>query len=726
MTKTRQSSVSARLEQNKKKAWEYLSKIVGTPYDWWTGGIVPSRAPAWGKNGPPPPAAEVRSTSCFCAGVPNLARRAVGLEIPHLGNENYDGGVVAYFGSTAAAAPEFPRRGYFEVRGKQRPFNLQEARRPWTLVGRKYRNVRDQGHVAIVLPGGKLLQSYDAGGGRPGVNTNVSLERSHFSWGPQGGYEVMVRPEDWLLPSGDAREKPEPKKPEPKPKQPQPKQSKLPAPKQPEPERPERKRPEPERPEPKRPVRPEPAVPLLTAKQLSEISGNADVATLQRYCDALVPEMQEAEISTHARITAFLGNVVQETDRLRTLEEYGGRSYWMYLDRISGRPGEWRYHGRGFLMNTWQDAYANLSQVLGVDLVSDPDLLTRPDLAARAATWFWTRHNLNSYADRGEFKKVCAIINTGSEWGEPNHLADRIYFYDRARSVIPRDAGARGRRDESLNRDGLPYINLAAVGQADETAAFALATEIRKAGVGVTVTNGAKNVNALAEIVYDEELGYRQMWILGQPALDACGDYGDLANWPISPETDYYDLAGRGFTGTCRRAAELADEKAKKGVGRRFLREMGMTKEASAKSQLPARAPSQDGAEKRKSIPDPDLPPRDLYVHREAHSRNGDDAPPQEEWDSPEEHAEAPDENREAALGALIDSLRNNKALITWFAGAAVTWLAGYGLLGEGDTDRMTTNFVTGILIVLGLFARQMTYGPVTVERKYRKKKEEE
>ncbi len=718
MTEVRESSVSARLEQNQKRAWEYLSKIVGTRYAWWTGGIVPSRAPAWATNGPPPPAAEIRRTSCFCAGVTNLARRAVGLEVPHLGNENYDGGVVAYFGSTEAASPEFPRRGYFEAHGRQRRFDLEEARRPWTLIGRKYRNVRDQGHVAIVLPGGKLLQSYDAGGGRPGVNTNVSLERSHYSWGPQGGYEVMVRPEDWLLPFGAARERPEPKRPEPKPRPEQPEQAK---PKRPEPERPQ---PEPKRPEPKRP---EPAVPLLTARQLSAISGNTDLATLERYRNALVPEMQRAGITTHARITAFLGNVVQETDRLRTLEEYGDRNYWMYLDRISERPGEWRYHGRGFLMNTWQSAYANLSRVLGVDLVSNPDLLTRPDLAAKAATWFWSQHNLNSYADRGEYKKVCAIINTGSEWGEPNHLADRIYFYDRARSIIPRDAG--GRVDDSLNHDGLPLINLAAVGQADETAAFALAEEIRKAGIGVTVTNGAKNVNALAEIMYGEDLGYRQLWILGQPALDACGDYGDLANWPISPETDYYNLAGRGFTGTCRRAAKLADERAKKGVGGRFLQAMGMAKAAPAKSPLPTPAPSQngpeDGVEERKSIPDPDLTPQDYLGPEELHSRNGDDSPyrPGEERASSEEHTDT--EDNSAAFSAVVDSLRNNKALLTWFAGVVVTWLVGQGYVGSGEVDSMTANLVTGLLFVLGLLARQMSYGPVTVEKKYRRKKEE-
>jgi hypothetical protein len=33
----------------------------------------------------------------------------------------------------------------------------------------------------------------------------------------------------------------------------------------------------------------------------------------------------------------------------------------------------------------------------------------------------------------------------------------------------------------------------------------------------------------------------------------------------------------------------------------------------------------------------------------------------------------------------------------------------------------MTTNLVAGILFVLGLLAQQLAYGPVTVEKEYRK-----
>lgn len=546
-----------RLERNIETAEAYLDKIIGTPYSWWTGGTVPDGAPAWARNGEPPQPANVKGTSCFCAGVTNLARRAVGLEIPTLGNQNFDGGIVAYFGATEAAPASFPRQGYFERHGKLRRFDLEEARRPWTLIGRKYRNVRDQGHVAIVMRGGKVLQSYDAGGGRPGINNNATLEQSHDG----GYYEVMVRAEDWLLPPGAE--------------------------------------PDEHVPPPQQDDKPKQEAPLFTVKQLIEMAENPNLApaTAEKYRDALIPELRKAGVTTPLRMAAFFGNVMVETDRLNTLEEYGDRNYWMYLDRNSGRAGEWRYHGRGFLQNTWKSAYANLSRELDVDLVSNPDLLEQPKYAAKAAMWFWKRHELNSYADRGNFRAVASTINTGRADRTPNHWEQRLHFYDVAKRVLassPGAAGAGGGEGDGFNRDGLPYINIAAVGQADETAAFALATEIRRAGIGVTVTNGADNVYALAKKMRSERLGYRQLWILGEPALDACGEYAELANWPINPKTDYYNLAGRDFTGTCRRAAELADEKARQGVGRRFLEEVGTANAAGRKSPLPKPVPPQD------------------------------------------------------------------------------------------------------------------------------------
>lgn len=544
-------TTTTKLEQNQEQAREYLNKILGTRYTWWKSGHVPERGPAWAKNGPPPSPAEIREEGCFCAGVPTLARRVLGLPVPTLGNPNYDGGICAYFGSASSAAPIFPRRGYFDVHGRERRFDLEEARRPWTLIGRKFRDAYDQGHAAIVLPNGKVLQSYPAAG----VNDDITLERSHAG----GYYEVMVRAEDWLLPfdyedekPGDSHEEPHEEPLRPGPREDQPKQ-------------------------------PEREVVLFTTTQLSEISGNTDLAALEKDRSALIPEMRKAGITTPPRMSAFLGNVCQETDHLRTLREYDNAS-GTYLRSKRYYP----YYGRGYLQNTWKDAYERLGRVLGVDLVRNPDLLAaNRSFAARAAVWFWEQHDLNSYADRGEFKKVCAIINTGSPNGEPNGMADRLAFYDRAKRVLAKETGGAGASRNGCNHDGRPYINLAAVGQADETLAFALAMEIRKAGIGVTVTNGRDNVQALAARIYKEPMGYRQMWIIGGPALDACGEYAEYARWPPG-KTDYYDLAGKSMTGTCHRAAELADEKAREGVGRKFLQEMGVTGPTAEKAPAPA------------------------------------------------------------------------------------------------------------------------------------------
>jgi uncharacterized membrane protein YphA (DoxX/SURF4 family) len=51
----------------------------------------------------------------------------------------------------------------------------------------------------------------------------------------------------------------------------------------------------------------------------------------------------------------------------------------------------------------------------------------------------------------------------------------------------------------------------------------------------------------------------------------------------------------------------------------------------------------------------------------------------------------------------------------------AVTWPVGQGYIAEGEVESMTTNLVAGILFVLGLLARQLAYGTVTVEKEYRK-----
>jgi hypothetical protein len=93
--------------------------------------------------------------------------------------------------------------GYYT--GFDEAFNLAKAKkwardtRSGVLIGRAYQSVFAQGHVAILLPSGFVLQSFDGGGGWPGLNWDFTIEQSHDG----GFYTRMVHPANWIDYKGD-------------------------------------------------------------------------------------------------------------------------------------------------------------------------------------------------------------------------------------------------------------------------------------------------------------------------------------------------------------------------------------------------------------------------------------------------------------------------------------------------------------------------------------------
>ena len=169
-------------------ALEWVNPLVGTmPYGLWTGGTVPSGSPASATNAPPPSRSYLARHRIFCAGAPNLMLRFVSKRVPTYGNPYYDGGMVAYW-------------SYFE--GFHQSFDLHAVRRGDLLL-RRYRNVEDQGHVAVALGDGadaRLLQSYwSHGDGLPGLNKQITVSTSHAVV----HYERIVRVNNWINYRGD-------------------------------------------------------------------------------------------------------------------------------------------------------------------------------------------------------------------------------------------------------------------------------------------------------------------------------------------------------------------------------------------------------------------------------------------------------------------------------------------------------------------------------------------
>ncbi|MBI4512396.1 MAG: C40 family peptidase [Deltaproteobacteria bacterium] len=163
---------------NVEKALDYAMQLVGGPYVWWTSGPLGDGPPAWAKDAKVPEASHARSKGMFCAGLTNLMLRKVGKEIPHA--PGAFGGTVAY-------------GLYYKKVAKK--FDANASYPAGTLVGRYFRSVKDQGHVAVVLGDGRVLESNSNrfGSPYPGVNTSKRLK----NWRPSY-YEYAVLPEDWL------------------------------------------------------------------------------------------------------------------------------------------------------------------------------------------------------------------------------------------------------------------------------------------------------------------------------------------------------------------------------------------------------------------------------------------------------------------------------------------------------------------------------------------------
>lgn len=170
------------LATNVATALAYGKSIVGAPFAPWTGGPLQAGAPMWTASGAAPAPATVKAQSANAAGLVNLMLRAVGKPLPSA--------PVAGTGGTGAYGV------FYEKVAK--PFDVNVPYPEGTLIGRKYRDVDDQGHLAVILEDGKVLQSFatTSGATTPGVNTTFTVIQSHAG----GYYEYAVMPEDWLAP----------------------------------------------------------------------------------------------------------------------------------------------------------------------------------------------------------------------------------------------------------------------------------------------------------------------------------------------------------------------------------------------------------------------------------------------------------------------------------------------------------------------------------------------
>lgn len=187
----------------------------------------------------------------------------------------------------------------------------------------------------------------------------------------------------------------------------------------------------------------------MNEQQLKSLGISAD------WVEPLNHVFEKYDINTPTRQAAFLGQTMHESGNYKTLSEnlnykpealmrlwssrfpdmdiaerYAHNPEKIANKVYAGRMGNtedgdgFKYRGRGIIQLTGKDAYKACGDAIGVDLVSNPDLVATPEYAALSGGWYWNKRGLNSLCDSlsdENMKELTRRINGGT-----NGLEDRI------------------------------------------------------------------------------------------------------------------------------------------------------------------------------------------------------------------------------------------------------------------------------------------------------------
>lgn len=123
-------------------------------------------------------------------------------------------------------------------------------------------------------------------------------------------------------------------------------------------------------------------------------------------------------------LAAFLSQCAHETMDFKHMKEIGGSLDFKKYDirfapnkaKALGntKPGDGaKYKGRGYIQLTGKYNYKKAGQALGLDLVKDPQLVEKPEVAAKVAVWYWQERVRDKVGNFGNVKDVTKGINPG-------------------------------------------------------------------------------------------------------------------------------------------------------------------------------------------------------------------------------------------------------------------------------------------------------------------------
>lgn len=174
----------------------------------------------------------------------------------------------------------------------------------------------------------------------------------------------------------------------------------------------------------------------LAAKSYHDLNQYKQTQQQPSKSDVLKNIATQAGIEGH-ELAQLLGQAAHETMNFNRLSELGSHNYFnkkydpkynprkaKILGNTEAGDGE-KYKGRGYLQITGRENYRNCGRALGLPLEDKPELLEKPEIAAKAAVWFWQSRVQKRVSDFTDTRATTKPINPGLKG-----LSDRKQKYD--------------------------------------------------------------------------------------------------------------------------------------------------------------------------------------------------------------------------------------------------------------------------------------------------------
>lgn len=184
----------------------------------------------------------------------------------------------------------------------------------------------------------------------------------------------------------------------------------------------------------------------ITIDHLLKITNTKKLSLVQELVGPLNDCLSRYQINTELRVCHFLAQILHESGSFVYFKELAsGSAYEGREDLGNTEKGDGvRFKGRGLIQITGRSNYKKLSEDLGQDFISHPELLENHQWGVISAGWFWDKKHLNQFADLDDLTTITKRINGGL-----NGLSDRKQYLIKAKSVLLTPQ-TDGKRDEQV------------------------------------------------------------------------------------------------------------------------------------------------------------------------------------------------------------------------------------------------------------------------------------